>query len=170
MDHVCRHWHHHNRVLAHGLLRQRPTCGLAACLAAGPAGVVAGLTVGGGFNVNHLDILPTAAGLLLGVVNMFGSVAGALAPYVMARMTEYPNAEGESGAGDGGLSREQWGDGEPSEAWLAEVEVGWSHVFMLAVAVDCAGMLLYGALLSGERQPWAPRSARAQPRGGGDDE
>ena len=131
---------------------------------------VAGLTVGGGFNVNHLDILPTAAGLLLGVVNMFGSVAGALAPYVMARMTEYPNAEGESGAGDGGLSREQWGDTEPSEAWLAEVEVGWSHVFMLAVAVDCAGMLLYGALLSGERQPWAPRSARAQPRGGGDDE
>ena len=100
---------------------------------------------------------------------MFGSVAGALAPYVMARMTEYPNAEGESGAG-GGLSREQWGDTEPSEAWLAEVEVGWSHVFMLAVAVDCAGMLLYGALLSGERQPWAPRSARAQPRGAADDE
>ena len=130
---------------------------------------VAGLTVGGGFNVNHLDILPTAAGLLLGVVNMFGSVAGALAPYVMARMTEYPNAEGESGARNG-LSREQWGDTEPSEAWLAEVEVGWSHVFMLAVAVDCAGMLLYGALLSGERQPWAPRSARARPRGAAADE
>ena len=46
MGHVCRHWHHHNRVLAHGLLRKRPTCGVAACLAAGPAGVVAGLTVG----------------------------------------------------------------------------------------------------------------------------
>ena len=74
------------------------------------------------------------------------------------------------GAGDGGLSREQWGDTEPSEAWLDEVEVGWSHVFMLAVAVDCAGMLLYGALLSGERQPWAPRSARAQHRGGAADE
>jgi hypothetical protein len=40
--------------------------------------------------VNHLDILPTAAGLLLGVVNMWGSAAGALAPYVMARLTEYP--------------------------------------------------------------------------------
>ena len=44
--------------------------------------------------MNHLDILPTAAGLLLGVVNMWGSAAGALAPYVMARLTEYP--EGRS--------------------------------------------------------------------------
>ena len=63
---------------------------------------VAGLTVGGGFNVNHLDILPTAAGLLLGVVNMFGSVAGAVAPYTMARLTQYPQVDGV------GRSREQW--------------------------------------------------------------
>eukprot|EP01047_Picozoa_sp_COSAG01_P052159 COSAG01_NODE_5459_length_4253_cov_13.146606_1_plen_523_part_00 len=49
---------------------------------------VAGITVGGGFNVNHLDVLPTAAGLLLGVVNMCGSVAGAIAPYAMSSLSE----------------------------------------------------------------------------------
>lgn len=76
----------------------------------------------------------------------------------------------------------------PSPTWLRAVTAGWRRVFseqhrtvavpevaqyvtdqrlcavghlpsVLAVAVDLAGMVLYGVLASGERLPWAPRGA-----------
>jgi hypothetical protein len=76
----------------------------------------------------------------------------------------YPDAHGHMNEG---VSREQWGDVSPSAAWLRQVTAGWQNVFLLAVFVDLLGIVLYGALASGQRQPWAPRS-----RGGavGDDE
>jgi membrane protein YqaA with SNARE-associated domain len=110
------------------------------------------------------QILPTAAGLLLGVVNMFGSVAGALAPYIMARLTEYPE----------GTSREQWEQlgSEPSPTWLLAVKEGWASVFILAFWMDILGIVVYGTFSSGERQPWSPRTtslAAQRSEGGGQD-
>ena len=70
----------------------------------------------------------------------------------------YPDKDGRMLGANGGLSREQWGEEEPSAEWLMQVTAGWRRVFMLAVAVDLVGIGLYGALVSGERLPWAPRS------------
>ena len=97
-----------------------------------------------------VQILPTAAGLLLGVVNMWGSAAGALAPYIMARLTEYPE----------GTSREQWEQlgREPTPFWLSEVKQGWATVFILACSVDILGIALYCTFSSGERLTWSPQT------------
>jgi hypothetical protein len=81
---------------------------------------------------------------------MWGSAAGALAPYIMARLTEYPE----------GTSREQWEllGREPTPSWLTEVKQGWARVFTLACCVDILGIALYGTFSSGERLPWSPRT------------
>ena len=81
---------------------------------------------------------------------MWGSVAGAIAPYIMARLTEYPE----------GTSREQWEQlgREPTPSWLLEVKEGWARVFLLACCVDFLGIALYATFSSGERLPWSPRT------------
>ena len=35
-----------------------------------------------GFNINHLDVAPRFAGLLMGITNTAGTVSGIVAPYV----------------------------------------------------------------------------------------
>jgi hypothetical protein len=114
-----------------------------------------GLTTGGGFGVNHLDILPSIGGLVIGVVNMCGSVAGALAPYIMASLTPYP----------GGKSREQWelSGEQPTGEWLSEVSAGWRSVFNVAAAVNLLSLVVFAAFASGVPLAWAPHVA---PRSG----
>jgi nitrate/nitrite transporter NarK len=41
-----------------------------------------------------LDIAPSAAGVVVGITNTFGSVAGVVAPWAMGFLTTYP--EGKS--------------------------------------------------------------------------
>lgn len=74
----------------------------------------------------------------------------------MCAAATYPDASGR--VEEGGLSREQWGATAPSTPWLRQVTAGWRSVFLLAVCVDGVGVVLYGALASGERQHWAPRT------------
>jgi hypothetical protein len=50
--------------------------------------------------VNHLDIAPRTAGIVVGIVNTYGALAGAVAPWCMGVLTEYPE----------GRSRDQWGE------------------------------------------------------------
>jgi hypothetical protein len=71
---------------------------------------------------------------------------------------EYPVVDGE------GRSREQWAAMglEPDARWLTETAAGYRRVFLLAVAVDVLGVVLYSAMLSGERQQWAPRTINAR--------
>ena len=48
---------------------------------------ILGLPVGAGFGVNHLDISPNAAGVIVGITNTFGSIAGVVAPWAMGSLT-----------------------------------------------------------------------------------
>jgi len=41
-----------------------------------------------GFNVNHLDIAPRYASILMGISNGFGTLAGMLCPIVVNLMTK----------------------------------------------------------------------------------
>lgn len=78
-----------------------------------------------GYNVNHLDIAPRYASILMGMSNGFGTFAGMLCPVVVENLTPI---------------------GTRTE---------WSHVFLIASLIHFAGVIFYGIFASGEKQPWA---------------
>ncbi|XP_078449904.1 sialin [Lampetra fluviatilis] len=78
-----------------------------------------------GFNINHLDIAPQYAGILLGITNTFATIPGFLGPLVVGYLTP--------------------------EHSLPE----WQTVFNIAASVDAFGALAYLVLGSGELQDWA---------------
>ncbi|KAG8259608.1 hypothetical protein J6590_008643 [Homalodisca vitripennis] len=78
------------------------------------------------FSVNHLDIAPQHASVLMGLSNTFASVLSFLIPY----LTSYFMTE---------RSLEQW-----------------QYVFYVNSAICLVGALFYWAFASGERQRWAP--------------
>ena len=40
------------------------------------------------YSVNHLDIAPRFAGILMGITNSFGTIPGIVAPYVVGVLTD----------------------------------------------------------------------------------
>ena len=100
-----------------------------------------------GFNVNHLDIAPRYASILMGISNGCGTLAGMLCPVVVENLTR----KGvficfffqllsclNSKPGNVIKTREEW-----------------SHVFLIASLIHFAGVIFYGIFASGEKQPWA---------------
>ncbi|CAK5109925.1 unnamed protein product [Meloidogyne enterolobii] len=79
-----------------------------------------------GFNVNHLDIAPRYAAILMGFSNGIGTLAGLICPFVVESLT----AKGSN----------------PN---------GWTTVFLLASMIHFTGITFYGVYASGELQDWA---------------
>ncbi|BFZ15917.1 hypothetical protein BsWGS_18955 [Bradybaena similaris] len=84
-----------------------------------------------GFNVNHLDIAPRYAAILMGVSNSVGTLAGMLCPIVVQALTR-----------DAGQD-------------LGIANLDWQYVFLIASFIHFAGVIFYGTFASGEKQPWA---------------
>uniref|UniRef100_T1JUN7 Major facilitator superfamily (MFS) profile domain-containing protein n=2 Tax=Tetranychus urticae TaxID=32264 RepID=T1JUN7_TETUR len=78
-----------------------------------------------GFNVNHLDIAPRYASILMGISNGFGTLAGMFCPIVTELMTEHKTSE------------------------------EWQKVFTIAGFIHLCGVIFYGIFASGELQPWS---------------
>ncbi|XP_069479595.1 vesicular glutamate transporter 2 [Ambystoma mexicanum] len=78
-----------------------------------------------GFNVNHLDIAPRYASILMGISNGVGTLSGMVCPIIVGAMTK-------------NKTREEW-----------------QYVFLIAALVHYGGVLFYGIFASGEKQPWA---------------
>ncbi|KAI8125668.1 Vesicular glutamate transporter 1 [Lucilia cuprina] len=78
-----------------------------------------------GYNVNHLDIAPRYASILMGLSNGIGTLAGIIVPYAL----------------DGLIQKDPEGC--------------WTTVFTLAACVHLCGCTFYGIFASGELQPWA---------------
>ncbi|XP_075044511.1 vesicular glutamate transporter 2 [Mixophyes fleayi] len=78
-----------------------------------------------GFNVNHLDIAPRYASILMGISNGVGTLSGMVCPLIVGTMTK-------------NKSREEW-----------------QYVFLIAALVHYGGVVFYGLFASGEKQPWA---------------
>uniref|UniRef100_S4RB93 Solute carrier family 17 member 6a n=1 Tax=Petromyzon marinus TaxID=7757 RepID=S4RB93_PETMA len=78
-----------------------------------------------GFNVNHLDIAPRYASILMGISNGVGTLSGMVCPLIVGAMTK-------------GKTREEW-----------------QNVFLIAALVHYGGVIFYGLFASGEKQPWA---------------
>ncbi|KAL0267539.1 UNVERIFIED_CONTAM: hypothetical protein PYX00_009784 [Menopon gallinae] len=78
-----------------------------------------------GFNVNHLDIAPRYASILMGMSNGIGTIAGLICPIAIDNITKHHDC--------------------PS----------WKTVFILAATVHFIGVTFYAIFASGELQPWA---------------
>ncbi|XP_056425378.1 vesicular glutamate transporter 3 [Hyla sarda] len=78
-----------------------------------------------GFNVNHLDIAPRYASILMGISNGVGTLSGMVCPLIVGAMTKHK-------------SREEW-----------------QNVFLIAAIVHYSGVIFYGIFASGDKQDWA---------------
>ena len=83
-----------------------------------------------GFNVNHLDIAPQYASILMGVSNGIGTTAGFILPVVVDYITSDHQKE------------------------------SWNKVFLLAATIHFMGVCFYGTFASGELQDWAVPAGR----------
>uniref|UniRef100_A0A8C6S702 Solute carrier family 17 member 6b n=1 Tax=Neogobius melanostomus TaxID=47308 RepID=A0A8C6S702_9GOBI len=78
-----------------------------------------------GFNVNHLDIAPRYASILMGISNGVGTLSGMVCPVIVGAMTKHKTRE------------------------------EWQYVFLIASLVHYGGVVFYGIFASGEKQSWA---------------
>ena len=83
-----------------------------------------------GFCVNHLDIAPRYASILMGISNSLGNLGAMICPIITEQITK--------------------NDGTKS---LLELE--WSYVFLVASCVHFVGITFYAIFASGELQAWA---------------
>ncbi|XP_078048351.1 major facilitator superfamily transporter 9 isoform X2 [Augochlora pura] len=98
-----------------------------------PAGVVICITIavglGGfawsGFGVNHLDIAPRHASVLMGIGNTIATLPGVISPIITGYIVQNKSPE------------------------------EWRTVFIIAGAVYLLGAVIYGLYASGEKQSWA---------------
>lgn len=78
-----------------------------------------------GFNVNHLDIAPRYASILMGLSNGFGTLSGMICPLVVEFITVHQSVD------------------------------EWQTVFLIASVIHFTGVVFYALFASGEKQPWA---------------
>ncbi|XP_044133314.1 vesicular glutamate transporter 3 [Bufo gargarizans] len=78
-----------------------------------------------GFNVNHLDIAPRYASILMGISNGVGTLSGMVCPLIVGAMTKHKTRE------------------------------EWQNVFLIAAMVHYSGVIFYGIFASGDKQDWA---------------
>ncbi|XP_058507328.1 sialin [Solea solea] len=78
-----------------------------------------------GFNINHLDIAPSYAGILLGITNTFATIPGMVGPVIARALTEKNTIE------------------------------EWQTVFYIAAAINLIGASFYTMFGRGTLQPWA---------------
>ncbi|XP_071133211.1 sialin-like [Mytilus edulis] len=82
-----------------------------------------------GWVVNHIDIAPSYAGILLGISNSLASTTGIISPIIVGAITEKSQTRAE-----------------------------WQIVFYIAAGMYIFGAIFYIVFASGELQPWAKDS------------
>ncbi|RMC13370.1 hypothetical protein DUI87_10905 [Hirundo rustica rustica] len=86
-------------------------------------------TLGGfctsGYSINHLDIAPSYAGILLGITNSFATIPGMVGPVIAKNLTHNNTVE------------------------------EWQMVFYIAASINLFGAIFFALFASGEVQDWA---------------
>ncbi|XP_037542953.1 sialin [Nematolebias whitei] len=78
-----------------------------------------------GFNINHLDIAPSYAGILLGITNTFATIPGMVGPIIARALTKNNTIE------------------------------EWQTVFYIAATINLLGAIFYCVFGRGKVQSWA---------------
>lgn len=86
--------------------------------------------ISAGFSMNHLDIAPRYAGILLGITNSFGTIPGIAAPTVVGYLTAQHSLS------------------------------GWRLVFFISAGINVFGALFYCICGTGQLQSWAREEQR----------
>ena len=107
------------------------------CVAVGAGGFALS-----GFNVNHLDIAPKYAGVLMGITNTFATIPGFAAPLYTKLMTHGVNVDTDC------LSPK-------CQDQRKKLQEEWQIVFFTAAGIYVGGVLIYVLCASGEKQPWS---------------
>uniref|UniRef100_V9IKM6 Vesicular glutamate transporter 3 n=2 Tax=Apis cerana TaxID=7461 RepID=V9IKM6_APICE len=115
-------------VVAHATTKKN---GMAAIIALAFGVACSGFAISG-FNVNHLDIAPRYASILMGMSNGVGTIAGLLVPIFVDHITEKKDTQ------------------------------SWKNVFIIAACVHIFGVTFYAIFCSGELQPWADPNMEEQ--------
>ncbi|MBN3280923.1 VGLU3 protein, partial [Polyodon spathula] len=89
-----------------------------------------------GFNVNHLDIAPRYASILMGISNGVGTLSGMVCPLIVGAMTKHKTRE------------------------------EWQNVFLIAALVHYSGVIFYAIFASGEKQDWADPESTSEDKCG----
>ncbi|XP_062286788.1 sialin isoform X2 [Scomber scombrus] len=84
-----------------------------------------------GFNINHLDIAPSYAGILLGITNTFATIPGMVGPVIGRALTINNTIE------------------------------EWQTVFFIAAGINLFGAFVYTLFGRGNVQPWAVRTSHS---------
>lgn len=85
-----------------------------------------------GFNINHLDIAPSYAGILLGITNSFATIPGMVGPVIARALTKNNTIE------------------------------EWQTVFYISAGLNLFGAAFYTMFGRGEVQPWAIQKSYSQ--------
>ncbi|XP_007250613.2 vesicular glutamate transporter 3 [Astyanax mexicanus] len=95
-----------------------------------------------GFNVNHLDIAPRYASILMGISNGVGTLSGMVCPLIVGALTKH------------------------------KTRLEWQNVFVIASMVHYCGVIFYAIFASGEKQDWADPESTSDEKCGiiGEDE
>merc|ERR1719402_558307 len=117
-------------LLVVGYTRNKATAVAALIVAVGSSGFAIS-----GFNVNHLDIAPRYASILMGISNGVGTFAGMICPIVTEQIT-----------------KDETPETPPDDA---EIRLMWQKVFIIAALVHFVGVIFYAIFASGEIQDWA---------------
>merc|ERR1712038_1579243 len=83
-----------------------------------------------GFNVNHLDIAPRYASILMGISNGVGTFSGMICPITTEQITK-------------------------DHSSMEKIEAEWGRVFLIASSIHFMGVIFYVIFASGELQDWA---------------
>lgn len=83
-----------------------------------------------GFNVNHLDIAPRYASILMGISNGVGTFSGMICPITTQQITKDHSSE-------------------------EKLHEEWHEVFLIAASIHFVGVIFYAIFASGELQDWA---------------
>ncbi|XP_036402681.1 sialin [Megalops cyprinoides] len=78
-----------------------------------------------GFNINHLDIAPSYAGILLGITNTFATIPGMVGPVIARALTPHNTLE------------------------------EWQTVFYISAGINVFGAIFFTIFGKGVVQPWA---------------
>uniref|UniRef100_G3PD84 Solute carrier family 17 member 8 n=1 Tax=Gasterosteus aculeatus aculeatus TaxID=481459 RepID=G3PD84_GASAC len=89
-----------------------------------------------GFNVNHLDIAPRYASILMGISNGVGTLSGMVCPLIVGALTKN------------------------------KTRLEWQHVFIIASMVHYSGVIFYAIFASGEQQEWADPESTSEDKCG----
>ncbi|CAI5470664.1 unnamed protein product [Closterium sp. Yama58-4] len=110
-----------------------------------------------GFAVNHMDIAPRFAGVVMGVSNTAGTMAGVVGVAASGLILEaFSGGEGSggvgSGGGDGGVGGVSGvGGGAAGGGGGGGIDPGWWWVFFTPASLCVVSALIFDAFATGER-------------------